>query len=136
MGFGALLYMGGVPLSSVFLIILTSILIDIDHVVNYIIKFKNCNISEMFRYFNRRNSLNNNNIILPVFLFHNFETIILLILISCVSYTATCILLGVLLHMILDWIVIPVKRYPAIIKISLIWTLIENNRRKKGHPKW
>lgn len=135
-GLGIGLFIGDMPLVPILLIICASILIDIDHILDYMIRFKSCNISNMNKYFRRKTCLNNNNIILPLFIFHNLEAIILLIILSFIFPIVSYITIGVFIHMTLDWMVMPTKRYPAVIKISLIWVLIENSRRKRGKHKW
>lgn len=117
-------------------IVLASILIDVDHFFYYIFKFKQYNPLKMSTYFRRYSELRNSTTMLPIFIFHNIETVILLYLISLAFPIFIYILFGVIFHMILDWMVMPIKRYPGVIKISLIWVLIENNRRKRGCPKW
>ena len=126
----------GLPLPYIVLIVMVSIFIDIDHFFYYIIKFKKYNPFKMNKYFRRYERLRNSTTMLPIFIFHNFETIIILLILSFIFPIMFYVLIGVLLHMIMDWIVMPTKKYPMIIKLSLILVLLENRRRKNGHSKW
>ena len=133
---GVFLWLLGIEIIPILLIISASILVDIDHVINYIAKFNRYNILEMNKYFRRDVCLRNSNEPLPIFIFHNYETLIILAILSIFSPSMIYLFIGVVFHMILDWLVMPTDKYPAIIKISLIMVLIENSRRKGSNPKW
>ena len=111
-------------------------MIDIDHAFNYIFIFRKYNVMEMIRYFKREAVLKKSLNPLPVFVFHNYETLIILTILSVFFPFVTYILAGIMFHMILDWGVLPADRYPPVIKLSLILVLIENRRRRKGYYKW
>jgi len=130
------LWILGIGFIPICIIILASILIDIDHAINYINIFKRCNIIEMFSYFRRDVSLKNSTIPLPVFIFHNYETIFIIALLSQFYPFMLFVLAGVAFHMFIDWGVMPTDRYPAVIKLSLILVLLENGRRRRGYSKW
>lgn len=131
------LWVLGIGAIPIILIICASILIDVDHIINYIAIFKRCNPIEMYMYFRRDGVvLSNSTIPLPVFIFHNYETIFILAVLSGFFPFVIYILAGVMLHMVLDWGVMPTNRYPAVIKLSLILVLIENRRRRRGYSKW
>ncbi len=132
----AVLLILDVELFSIFLIIFASLAIDIDHALNYIFIFKRYDIREMLSYFKRESILKNSTTPLPVFIFHNYETLLILAILSVFFPFMVFILAGVIFHMILDWCVMPVHRYPAVIKMSLIMVLLENRRRRKGYYKW
>jgi len=129
--FSILFFILGIPITYIVLIIATSILIDIDHALYYIIRFKKINPIEMNRYFMADACLENNDNLLPVLIFHNFETLMLLVILSIFFPIVLSIFIGVLIHMILDWKAMPTLRYPPIIKLSLILVLLENKRRSK-----
>lgn len=139
-GISIVLLLSGVPSTMVILILLTSVLIDIDHFFYYAIKFKCCDIHKMYNYFLEEVDRRKSTIMLPVMIFHNMETLILLslatLLISSASYILLCVTIGITIHLLLDWWVMPTKSDPSIIKISLIGTVLENSRRKRGCPRW
>ncbi len=120
--------MGFLP---ILLIISASLLIDIDHLINYIAVFKRFNIIEMLTYLGKNSNIKNSTIPLPVFIFHNFETLFILAALSLFFPFMAYILAGVLFHMILDWIALLNSFYPKIIKFSLVLVLIENKIRRR-----
>ncbi len=130
-----LLILGIEPLY-ILLVIWASLAIDIDHALNYIFIFKRYNIIEILNYFKRKVVLKNSTAPLPVFIFHNYETLLILAVLSWFFPFVTYILAGIIFHMVLDWCVLPAHRYPPVIKLSLILVLIENRRRRKGYYKW
>jgi len=132
----AVLWVLGIDFFPIFLIICASLMIDIDHALNYVFIFKRYNVMEMISYFKREAVLKNSLTPLPVFIFHNYETLFILAVLSGFFPFVTYILAGVIFHMVLDWGVIPAHRYPTVIKLSLILVLIENRRRRKGYCKW
>lgn len=132
---GVLLFIGGMPLCPILLIIISSVLIDIDHYFYYVIKYKKYNPLKMTECFRKHYDLSILTNMLPVLIFHNIETMILLIILSYIFPYIIYIFIGFIIHMILDWMVMPYMNYPCVIKLSLIWVIIENNRRKRGCPK-
>ena len=135
-GLAIVLFISGLSLVPIALIIGASILIDIDHFFDYVFKFKKGSLAGINKYFRRKVILMKTTTPLPIFIFHNFETIIILSIASIFCPLMIYILAGVILHMTLDWLVMPTPAYPAIIKLSLILVLIENSRRKRGDPRW
>jgi len=127
--FSIIFFILGFPILYIVLMIATSILIDIDHVFYYVAKFKRINPIEMNRYFKKDAHLENSNNLLPLLIFHNMETLILLVILSIYFPIFSYILIGVLIHMILDWKAMPILGYPLIIKLSLILVIIENKKR-------
>lgn len=137
LGLSAVLLLLGVDFWPVMLILCTSILIDIDHVFDFMIKFKRLNIVDLFLYFNRKRiPLINSVIPMPLFIFHNIETLIVLALLSQIFPFVIYIIAGTIFHLALDLAIIDTNKCPVIIKTSLIMVLIENYRRKKGRPQW
>ena len=131
-----LLYVCGVDLFPLFIFIMSSVLIDIDHAFDYLFKFKNYSWNEAKIYFKREGTLKRSNEILPVFIFHNIETLLVLLIASFFYPIFIFIYAGIYLHLFLDWKVMPANRHPIIIKLSLMLVLIENYRRKRGIGRW
>ena len=127
---------GGTPWIPLFLLVGASILLDVDHLFYYVWKYRQYNLWIMNKYFRTEGHFENPRIMLPILIFHNIETIILLIILSIFFPLMVYALIGVVLHMILDWIAMPGYRYPKVIKLSLILILLENSRRKRGNPRW
>ncbi len=132
----ALFYLFGADLFPLIILVVASILIDIDHAFDYIFKFKNCSWNKAKFYFKRERNLKHSNESLPVFIFHNVETLLALLIMSIFYPIFIFIFAGVYIHLLLDWKVVPTDRYPIIIKLSLILVLIENSRRKRGRGRW
>lgn len=131
-----LFYLLGMGLFPIFILIVSSLIIDIDHIFDYMFKFKNYNWDSARGYLKRGEALRHSNKPLPVFIFHNIETLFVL-LIMYMSYPIFIFIFsGIYIHLILDWKVMQTNKHPFIIKFSLILTLIENYRREKGRGKW
>lgn len=134
-GITIILIILGIPIIPILLIVTTSILIDIDHLLYYIFKFRRYNIQEMYIYFLKK-ICSRGDSLLPVLIFHNFETLILLIILSLIYPLFIYVAIGLFIHLILDWIAIADSEHPAIVKLSLILVLIENRKRERGNHKW
>ena len=130
-----LLLIGIKPLPVIF-ILASSILIDMDHMINYFVKFRSLNLVRMNQYFRRNPHLENLENPLPILIFHNLETLALLLAASSLFPLLVYVLIGFVFHLMLDWKVMPTERYPLIIKLSLIGVILENRRRKRGNPRW
>ncbi len=131
-----LLYVVGVDFFPLVILVVSSIVIDIDHVFDYLFMFKDYSWNGAKVYFKREGNLKHSNEALPVFIFHNIETLLVLLIISIFYPIFIFIFAGIYIHLCLDWKVIPMKRCPVIIKLSLVLVLIENYRRKRGRGKW
>jgi len=80
---------------NVLIIFFSSILIDIDHYILYIFKFKSFNVLKANKYFMNHEGTS--------FLFlHTAEFVILLLILSLHSNFAFFILMGVAIHLLLD----------------------------------
>ena len=133
---GSTLGLVGIDIIPALIIMIVSIIIDIDHAFNYIVRFKKYNLIGMIFYFRKDANLIKTRDPLPVFIFHNYETIFILSILSGFFPFMIYILAGVIFHIILDWGVMPYKTYPTIIKMSLILVLLENYRRNRGDGRW
>lgn len=128
LGLSIVLFVTGMPPILILLIVATSILVDIDHLFYYIFKFRKCNIYEVYIYFMDKICFKNNKSF-PVLIFHNFETLMLLIILSLICPLFIYIAIGLFIHLILDWLVMSRTKYPYTIKMSLILTLLSNRKR-------
>ena len=126
---GALMFLTGVDIIPILLLVGASILIDIDHFFYYIFRFKSCNIFEMNRYFRSDCHLEDKKNPLPILIFHNLETLLILALIAIPFPIIWYVIIGIQIHLLIDLAVMPTQRYPPIIKLSLIAVLNSNKRR-------
>lgn len=130
------MFLLGFPLITILLLVGASILIDVDHLFYYVARFKNYNLVKMNKYFRSDAHLEDPANLLPILIFHNLETMLLLGVLSIFFPLMTTVWIGILFHLILDWITMPTTRYPLIIKLSLIEVILENKNRKRGEPRW
>lgn len=135
-GLSIIFYLTGTRLFPIALIIISSVLIDIDHVFDYFFKFNTYSREKVKKYLRKDVDLKNTNKLLPIFIFHNIETLIGLLILYAFFPILIYIFMGVFIHLLLDWKVLSTHRHPFIIKTSLLLVLIENSRRKKGAGKW
>jgi hypothetical protein len=68
---------------------------------------------------------------LPVFIFHNLETLFLIFLLSQLIPIFYLVLMGFLFHMILDYLEIIAHKDPIILKLTLIGLVFYNKKRIK-----
>jgi hypothetical protein len=116
----------------------TWLFIDLDHVLRYFIKTRNLNPK---KFFEAHHKLNENwlklskkqkqKYKLPVFIFHNLETLFLIFLLSQLIPIFYLVLMGFLFHMILDYLEIIAHKDPIILKLSLIGLVFYNKKRIK-----
>ena len=123
------LFISGMSFIPILLIVGISILVDVDHIFYYAFKFRRCNIYEMYIYFLEYIYVKKDKTQLPILLFHNFETLTILIMLSFIYPLFIYVAIGLLIHLILDWIAMTSTQYPYIIKMSIILTMIENKKR-------
>ena len=120
----------------ILLIFLSSVFIDLDHIVRYSIKTKNFNPFTFWKWSveesKKRKALKNfTEYKYPQFFLHGIEFVLFLIILSWFCSWAFLILIGILFHLILDYIDLYSKKLPLLIKISQIWVLIRNKNKKK-----
>ena len=119
------------------LIFLSSILIDIDHYLLFIIKEKNLSLKKAYKWFHERRRkwlvLNKNEkkwYKHSLFIFHGIEFFILLIILANHINLIWFVLIGITIHMVLDYIEIFKNRDPFYTKFSQIMVLIKNKNKK------
>lgn len=109
-------------------ILISGILIDIDHYILYIWKTKNFNIVKCHKYFTTEALENDHKHIMgKVLVFHNVEFILLVALLCFYSQLAFIFLIGLLGHYLLDfiWFGFIYKRF--VLNPSIICWLIKKS---------
>lgn len=130
-----LLFFPSIKLSGFFIILLSSIFIDLDHAVRYSLKTRNFNPVKFWKWSvleeKAQKNLNYSVYKLPVFFLHGIEFVLILVILSFYFDWAFLILIGVLFHLFLDYIDLFIRHEPLIMKLSLIAVLIRNKNKKK-----
>lgn len=106
-------------------------LVDVDHLIFYWIKFKSLNIKQAYRYFRgilQRKDVEEHNTVIAVF--HSLELMGLLIVLSFYHIVFFVILIGLIVHVILDMIAIHQK-----FKVWIHLSLIKSLKNVKKHNK-
>jgi hypothetical protein len=107
------------------IIFLSSILIDLDHYFRYIYKTKNFSPKKfwewsMKKYKERKKDKP------PIFIFHGIESWILLIILSFFNKIFLFIFLGFMIHMILDYVDLYLRKESFLFKFSQTYVLKKN----------
>jgi len=120
------------------IIFLSSVFIDLDHVLIYVIKTKNINPCKFYSWSMKRKKAweltsfeKKEEFRKPNFIFHGVEFILLLIISSFLNSFFLWILMGILLHLVLDFIMLVYEREHLSIKTSQIWLWQRNKNRKE-----
>lgn len=115
------------------IIFLSSVLIDVDHHIYYILKKKNISLKNSYNWFLKQrkkylklNRTQKKNIQTPIFIFHGIEFILLLILLSFLNKFFLWILIGVLFHIVFDLIELIYIKGIILTKVSQIYVLRRN----------
>lgn len=118
-------------------ILLSSVLIDFDHYLYYVIKKKNFSLKKAYTwFFNHRKIFikltkkQKENFERTIIIFHGIECWILLLLLMYFNKIFLFILLGVIIHMVLDFIELYLIQSPFHIKTSQIYVHIKNKNTK------
>jgi len=130
--FLALIFLG-VPILAAAIVLAASVLVDFDHVIGYVIKFRRFNWEEANEHYRKKINYWDNHYELPVFIFHNLETFVVLVILTLIfPFPFFLIFLGWAIHMFVDLFVLFVKHiktYHPVIKLSLIGVISENRKR-------
>ncbi len=128
-----------IGLTGAIIIFLSSVLIDFDHYMYYIYKKKNLNLRRSYLWF-----LNSKKEIISMkeeerekykfslLIFHGIECWILLLFLLFINRVFLFILIGILVHMTLDFIELYQNKVPFYIKFSQVYTHIKN--KNKAEP--
>jgi hypothetical protein len=113
----------------VLFILVGGVLIDIDHYIWYIFKYKKFNIVGCYRLFIEEEERSGFRLFLGVtLLFHTIEFLILMLVLSFLSEIALMFTIGLVPHYILDMIWQYDKLKQIIVNPSLTSWLIKNNK--------
>ncbi|MAG02050.1 hypothetical protein CMI42_01830 [Candidatus Pacearchaeota archaeon] len=119
------------------IIFLASFLMDIDHYLFYIYEKKDFSVKKSMKYFvdGRNHWLTlspkeKKKHKKPIFIFHGIEFWLIILILTQLTYSFWFVLLGFLIHMILDWIDFIIIGDPLIDKFSQIYVYVENLGKK------
>ena len=119
------------------IIFLSSVLIDFDHYLWYVVKKKDFSLKNAYEWF-----VNNREIWLAlnpsqrekfqygIIIFHGIECWILLVLLTFISKWFIFVLIGVLIHMVFDFIDLYRYNGPIGAKLSQVWVHQRNKKLK------
>lgn len=121
------------------LIFLSSFLIDVDHYMYYVLKQKDHNLKKAYYWFiqtgvafKKLSISNQKKFKRSIMIFHGIEFwIILILLIIFVHKIFLFILIGISIHMTLDFIDLLKNNQPLHLKTSQIYTHITNKKKKE-----
>lgn len=120
-----------------FLILFSSVLIDVDHYIYYIYKKRDFNISNSYKWYSKPIKKWNNlsqekrkEFYSGIFLFHGLEIIIILLFLIFYFNFFIYILIGFLFHQILDFIDLIYKQASLYKIISVFYSLIYCKNKK------
>lgn len=134
-----LVYFFNFSLFAGLVIFLSSIFIDLDHVLLYYLENKNLNPKNFFNWSDKKNLLwksleqeEKKKFKSPQYLLHGVEFILLLSVLSIKYVLFFWILLGILLHLLLDFFDLFYKRehHHFSLKFSQIWVWHRNKGKK------
>lgn len=127
-----------ITLFDLFLIFFASVLIDFDHYIWYVYRKKSPNLKKAYLWFKEKRKIwfkfpekEREKYKRAYLIFHSIEFWIILSMLSFVNKIFVFILIGVLFHMIFDFIEIIYFKEKYYSKLSLIWIYIKNNKNKK-----
>lgn len=107
-------------------------LVDIDHYLWYILKYKKFNVIECYRFFAIEAEENKyKDVIGSLLIFHTIEFLLLMLMLSFYIDLALIFTIGLLAHYLLDLIFLYFVPKRFIANHSLIWWLIKNRERQK-----
>lgn len=104
----------------VLIIFISNLLIDADHYLWYVFRIKNLNLFKAFKFFKNRKLREKYKNILHIF--HTIEILIIIIILSFYSEIFFLVLIGVIIHLILDVIDLLIMRQCMDIRV---WSFLE-----------
>jgi hypothetical protein len=120
------------------IVFFSSVLIDVDHYINYILHKKNLDLRKAYKFFiesekkwfalplKKREKYQR-----MVFYFHGIEFLILIFFLSLMSSIFIWIFLGIIVHLIIDLIELEYYQEPLYSKGSQVYVFITNKNKKK-----
>jgi len=128
----------GINLLAAVIIFLSSVLIDFDHYLYYAIKKRDLSLNRAYKWFVRNRiklfqlaPKERENFKDLILIFHGIECWILLILFSFVSKIFIWIMIGIVIHMILDFFDMFAIEEPFYSKMSQIFVIFNNKNKKE-----
>jgi len=119
------------------IIFLSSILIDFDHYLYFVIRDKDLSLNKANNWFLEKRKLQENETLVKqkryraaILIFHNLESLIILFLLTYINKIFLWILIGFIIHMLTDYLEISTKSFRNT-KISLICDIISNRNKKE-----
>lgn len=113
-------------------------IIDFDLIILYIIKKRSLNPKKLIEYKKKQKKLwsslspkEKDEYKYNIRIFHNLEIIVILTLLSVILPSLIFVVLGFVYHMIFDLVDLSDKKENILKKVSLIYVLIENKKRKE-----
>lgn len=132
-----LIYFFNFSLSAGLVVFLASIFIDLDHVLIYFLKTRNLHPLKFYNWslvrkeiWSKLSSNEKEDFRRPHFILHGIEAVVILSFLSFLHEFFFWVLLGVLFHLILDFIILFYEREHVSIKTSQIWLWQRNKNRK------
>jgi len=120
------------------IIFLSSVLVDFDHYLYYVIKKKDFSLRNAYKLFLRQMKLirrlsyeEKRKYPYGIILFHGVECWVILLLLVFINKIFLYVLIGVLIHMIFDFIDLYQNNMPSYHKLSQIYVHIKNQKIKK-----
>ena len=120
------------------IIFLSSFLIDVDHYLYYLYKQKDHSLKKAYRWFIekkerwfRLSKKQREKETSTIIIFHGIEFFIVLVLLIFLNKIFFFVLLGISLHMILDFIELKIYNVPLYYKISQLYILKLNKHKHK-----
>ena len=118
------------------IIFLSSFLIDVDHYLLYVFKTKDLSLKRSIKYFFKRRDdwlkkplEERKKSKLAIFIFHGIEFWILLIILAIYLPIIWFVILGIFIHMILDYIDIIYRKDPWYSKFSQVYVYLTNKKK-------
>lgn len=126
-----------ITLFAAFLIFLASVLIDSDHYIWYVYTKKSLNITKAYIWFKEKrkkwfklSQKERDKYKRAYLIFHSIEFWVILFLLSYFNKIFLYMLIGILFHMILDFIEIFYIREKYYFKLSLVWIYLKNHNKE------
>ncbi len=120
------------------IIFLSSVLIDVDHMVYFVLKKKNLSLPRAYHWFVEKGDywlslpLGEKKIYCwPIFIFHGIEFVFFLILLSFLFPVFLFVVIGVLLHLFCDYCHLIYEDAPLTLKISPLYVWLRNKGKKE-----
>ena len=120
---------------AVLMIFIGGVLIDVDHYLYYALKKKDLSLRRAYRYFVRlrERSIKGKtlNIKYPILIFHGIEFCIILLVLSIFSSFFWRVLIGIIIHLALDYTETLISGRSISFKLSQIYVIASNKHRKE-----